>query len=361
MNILDYIDWRGDITFRQKGLNEVDNLIFSVLAYLRMDGLVPEDGVTIDGLYERCTDVGLQSTGLLNDPLPLIAKAAVCERFRDVVVKAYVNMVDAEKQIQFSAVTFVYDKHKAYIAFRGTDNTIVGWREDLNLSFLSETPGQYEAAAYLNRAAEGFDGDLYVGGHSKGGNFAVYAAAFCDPAAREKIVKVYTNDGPGFNQSVASSENYVAVVDRVEKIIPESSLVGVLLSSQANRKVIRSSAKRAMQHEPFSWQVIGDHFEEVEMRSDSSVFLDGMLNSWAASLSDTDLRMLADTVFGVLEATGATTLSEIKANKASTYPAILKAVAQMDSDAKSEMLEMLKKLLISGKDTAIAGYHKNKE
>ena len=172
---------------------------------------------------------------------------------------------------------------------------------------------------------------------------------------------MYTNDGPGFNQSIASSENYAAVVDKVEKIIPESSLVGVLLSSHEYSKVIRSSAKRALQHDPFSWQVIGDHFEEVEMRSDSSLFLDGTLNGWAASLSETDLRTLADTVFGVLEATGAMTLSEIKAHKASTYPAILKAVAQTDSDAKSEMLEMLKKLLISGKDTVIAEHHKNKE
>ena len=361
MNILDYIDWRGDVTFRQKGLNEVDNLIFSVLAYLKMDGLVPVEGVTIAGLYERCMSACVQPTGLPNDPLPLIAKAAGCDRFKDVIVKSYVNMVDAEKQIQFCAVTFIYDEYAAYIAFRGTDNTIVGWREDLNLSFLSETPGQYEAAAYLNRAAESFDGDLYVGGHSKGGNFAVYAAAFCDPAVRGKIVKVYTNDGPGFNQSIASSENYAAVVRRVEKIIPESSLVGVLLSSQANRKVIRSSAKRTMQHDPFSWQVIGDHFEEVEMRSDSSIFLDGTLNTWAAGLSSEDLRMLADTVFGVLEATGATTLSEIKANKTVTYPAVIKAVAQMDSDAKSEMLEMLKKLLISGKDTMVAEHHKSKE
>ena len=361
MNILDYIDWRGDITFRQKGLNEVDNLIFSVLAYLRMDGLVPPEGVTVAGLYARCMRAGLQPTGLLNDALPLIAKAADCERFRDVTVKAYVNTVDAEKQIQFSAVTFTYDENKAYIAFRGTDNTIVGWREDLNLSFLSETPGQYEAAAYLNRAALSFDGELYVGGHSKGGNFAVYAAAFCDPAVRERIVKVYTNDGPGFNQSVASSENYAAVVSKVEKIIPESSLVGVLLSSQANRKLIKSSAKRAMQHDPYSWQVIGDHFETVEIRSDSGTFLDGTFNSWAASLSKNDLRTLADTVFGVLEATGAATFSEIKANKSTTYPAILKAVAQMDSGARGEMLEMLKKLLISGKDTALAEYHKNKE
>ena len=361
MNILDYIDWRGDITFRMKGLSEVDNLIFSDLAYLRMDGLVPPGGVTIAELYERGRDAGMKSTALSNDPLPLIAKAAESERFGDVVVKDFVNIVDAEKQIQFSAVTFVYDERAAYVAFRGTDNTLVGWREDLNFSFLSETPGQSEAAAYLDRAAAGFDGELYVGGHSKGGNFAVYAAAFCGPSARAKIVRVYTNDGPGFNKNVASGENYAAVVERVIKIIPESSLVGILLSSQANRKVIKSSAKRAMQHDPFSWQVIGDRFEEVEMRSDSSIILDGTLNSWAESLSEENLRLLADTVFGVLEATGATTLSEIRANWARTYPAILKSVAQLDSDARGEMLEMLKKLLKSGKDTVLAELLKGKQ
>ena len=361
MNILDYIEWRGDLTFGQKSFNEVDNLVFSVLAYLKMDGLVPPDGITIAELYERSKDAGLRPTSLTNDPLPLITKAACCERFKDVIVKAYVNMVDAEKQLQFSAVTFIYDAKEAYIAFRGTDNTLVGWREDLNLSFLSETPGQYEAAAYLSRAAGSFGGDLYVGGHSKGGNFAVYAAAFCDAAAREKIIKVYSNDGPGFNKNVASKENFTAVVDRVEKIIPESSLVGVLLSGRANRKIIKSSAKRAMQHDPFSWQVVRDHFEEVEMRSDSSVILDETLNSWADSLSDKDLRMLGDTVFGVLESTGATTLREIKANKASAYPAILKAVSQLDTDAKSEMLEMMRKLLASGRNSVVSEIQKKQE
>ena len=360
MNILDYIDWRGDLSFEQSGFNEVDNLIFSTLVYLNMDGLVSEDdslSPTVAQLEQLYAQAGYDQSHLVNDPRPLLEKAARSQRFGNVIVKRFVNKVSADEQIQFAAVTFDVTERLSYIAFRGTDNTIVGWREDCNLSFLSETPGQREAMLYVNKAAQMTTADLIVGGHSKGGNFAVYAAAFCDKDVSEsRIIRVYSNDGPGFNDEIVSRPEYLSVLGKTEKIIPDSSLIGILLSSKAAHKIIKSDAKGVMQHNPYSWCVIGTQFETADERTGTSIFLDETLSSWIGTLSDENKRSLVNAVFDALEASGATTLSEISSNKLTAYNAILKAVSQIDPEHRSDILESLKKLFLSGKDAAKAEY-----
>ena len=354
MNILDYIDWRGDLTFAQSGFNEVDNLIFSTLVYLNMDGLLDEAAITGEALLTRYTQAGYDQSFSVNDPLPLLKKAAASPRFRDVLVTDYVNKIDAAQQLQFAAATFVLPDALSYVAFRGTDNTLVGWREDCNFSFLAETPGQTEAVAYVERAAGRTAGDLLVGGHSKGGNFAVYAAAFSNKATQKRIVRVYSNDGPGFNSAIAESKPYLAVLPKVVKIIPDSSLVGILLDSKAQPRVIQSDAKGLMQHNPYSWCVKGAAFESADERAASSLFMDKTLSEWIGSMSTENKQVLVNAIFDALEASGATTLREISENKWEAYTAILKAAAQMDADSKSDIKETLKKLLVSGKDAVKA-------
>jgi hypothetical protein len=356
MNILDYIDWRGDITFAERGLNEVDNLIFSTLAYLTMDGLVSDDGTvspTIGELYAAYREKDYDQSVLITDPRALLEKAAQSARFKDIKASRFVNVIDAEKEIQFSAVTYRYAPDAVYVAYRGTDTSIVGWREDMNFSFVAGTPGQNEAAAYLNRVASQENGSLTVGGHSKGGNFAVYAAAFCDPAVRERIVRVYSNDGPGFNREIASSSSYLAVLDRTVKIIPDSSLVGILLSSKEPRQVIRSSAKGLMQHDPFTWSVTGTRFDRADERNAASIFMDDTLNRWVETLTDDERRMLVNIIFDTLESTGASTLVQINENRRATYNAIIKAITRIDSDKKGEVLTVLGKLIASGRSVML--------
>lgn len=355
MNILDYIDWRGDLTFKENEFNEVDNLVFSTLAYLKMDGLIKSDaGVSIaalDTLYEKA---GYDQSHLVNNPQPLLKKAAASRRYCDVVVKAYVNKIDPKEKLQFAAAFFVIDKRLGYVSFRGTDNTIVGWREDCNISFLPYTPGQAEAALYLDRIGKEFDGDLIVGGHSKGGNFAIYGAAFCNKAVQRRIKRVYSNDGPGFNDEVASSAEYRAILPKTEKIIPDSSLVGILLTSKIERTIIRSDARGVMQHNPFTWRVIGTKFERADERTSSSLFMDETLTKWVGSLSTQNKQILVNSVFDALEASGATTLTEINQNKRVTYAAILKAASKIDAESKSDLMETIKKLFESGKETALS-------
>lgn len=347
MNILDYLPWRGDVPFSACGLNEVDNLIFSALAYLDMSGLT-EQPQTVASLCEAYFAAD-RAAGDCNPDRPLLLKAAAeSVRFRDVSVCRYVNEVDADRQIQFSAVTFRYLPDAAYVAFRGTDQTIVGWREDFNMSFLKETPGQSAAVAYINQIAAAIPGRLTVGGHSKGGNFAVYAAAFCEPAVSARIERVYSNDGPGFRQEITADERYLAILPKTEKIIPESSLVGILLSGMEERRVVKSSAKGMAQHNPFTWCVMGAAFEEADERTKSSLFMDDTLSRWVASLSDDDLRVMLDAIFDSLDASGVKTTKDLQNNPFATYTAFLKAISKVDG--RSEILSSMQKLFGSGMD-----------
>lgn len=352
MNMLDYLAWRGDIPFSACGLNEVDNLIFSTLAYLDMGGLARGDEpLTLAALCEAYFAAG-RGEGESNPDRPLLLRAAAeSVRFRGVAVSRYVNEVDTDRQIQFSAATFRFLPDAAYIAFRGTDQTIVGWREDFNMSFLRETPGQNAAVAYVNRIAAAFPGRLTVGGHSKGGNFAVYAAAFCAPSVSARIDRVYSNDGPGFRQEITADPRYLAILPKTEKIMPDSSLVGILLSGKEARKVVRSSAKGVAQHNPFTWCVLGAAFEEADERTRSSVFMDDTLSKWVASLSDDDLRTMFDAIFDSLDASGVRTVQELQSNKRAAYAAVSKALSK--ADGRSEIAGSVQKLFGSGMEVVM--------
>ena len=354
MNILDYLDWRGDLTFAERPFNEVDNLIFSELAYAEMENIVPESfafTVSLRTLCESYLALGYQSV-LINDPLPLLQKAAVCERYRDVRVGGYLNRVDEGEQMQFAAMTFALGDGTLDAAFRGTDNTIVGWREDFNISFLPETPGQAEAAAYLNRLAAASTCPIRVGGHSKGGNFAVYAAAFCEEELNDnrRIVEVYSNDGPGFNSSAADSLRYKAILPKVKKIVPESSLIGLLLSSWAERRVIRSDAKGLLQHDPYTWSVVGDHFVAADGLSPESTFMDETLAGWIDSMDNEQKKAVVSAIFDSMEASGASTITEMNENKWLSYSAIGKALGALDKTTADNVTASLKKLFDAGKD-----------
>ena len=353
MNILDYIDWRGDLTFAAAPLNEVDNLIFAKLSYLDLRGLVPEDfagAVSLRNLreaYRREGRVPLSPNS--SDPGPLLDKAAASARFGGVLLRGFRSRTDREDQSQFAAVTFCPEAGPACVTFRGTDNSLVGWREDFNFSFLPHTPGQAEAARYLSYAGAALSGPLVVCGHSKGGNFAVYAAAFCAPQLRERIVKVYSDDGPGFHRSIAESAEYAAVLPKVQKLLPETSLVGILLTDRESRKVVRSEAKGIKQHDPYTWQVLGPAFVPADA-SFASVFMDETLERWIGGLEDEQRAMVVSAIFDTLEASGVDTMAELNANRWLSYNAIWKAVRGLDPKVVSGVGGALKELAAASTD-----------
>ncbi|MBQ9031266.1 MAG: DUF2974 domain-containing protein [Parasporobacterium sp.] len=358
MNMLDYLDWRGDLTFQERDLNEVDNLIFSTLAYLRMEGYISPDGrrsLTIGELRDACAAAGIDTSDTACDPMRLLQRAADTERFRPVQVCCYTSLSDSSQVVQFAAVTFRYGPDRSYIAFRGTDNTLVGWREDCNFSYLVQTPGQSAAAEYIRKVAAMTEDLFFVGGHSKGGNFAVYGSAFCgEPVRSSRILQVYSNDGPGFNSDIAGSAEYLSILGKLVKIIPESSIVGILLSSRARRKVITSTAKGIAQHNPYSWNVQAAGFEEADGRNLSSLLLDSALSSWITSLEPRDKQLIIDTLFDALESSGAETVKDLGSQKTAVALSVLKAGLQVDPDRRREIAGTFRNIFTAGKDTLVS-------
>ncbi|MCR5845170.1 MAG: DUF2974 domain-containing protein [bacterium] len=356
-NFIDYLAWRGDVPFTGSPCNDVDNLIFCELAYLDLEGIVAPVGsderITLAGVCGRYLELGIDQSCFDNDPKELLIAAAGSERFASVELASFANDVDKEQQHQFSAVTFYLPDGSAFVAFRGTDNTIVGWREDFNFSYLESTPGQRLAVEYLDGICASFDGPVRVGGHSKGGNFAVYAASFCSEASRSRVVAVYSNDGPGFNSSIADSKEYISILGKAKLFIPEFSIVGILLSNKMPRTVIKSDGNGKGQHNPYTWQVLGRTFESAERQAGSSVVVSETLDRWLDSLDTEQRQNLVDTIFDSLEASGADTLSEIKENPLESYNAVLRAVISRDEESRGGFMETLKLLVSAGKDVML--------
>ena len=190
------------------------------------------------------------------------------------------------------------------------------------------------------------DMPIMVGGHSKGGNFAVYASAFCRPEIQSRITDVYNNDGPGFPKSVLAEEGYQRIRDRIHSIIPENSIVGILMHNDVEHKVIASSEKGAAQHDARSWQVMRDHFEEVDQRNLKSFIFDETITRWLHDLSDEERHSFIESVFGVLEDTGLMTLDEINASWITTYPAIMQSLKNLPKEKRDEVIRIFGQLLI---------------
>ena len=353
-DLFDYLIWRGDVPLTLDPFNEVDNLLLSELAYADLAGIVPPDGkeipiAEVSRLYaER---LPRESAGIAGKAARLFRDMAEGARFSPVRLGAYVNEIDPDRGCQFSAVTFLLPDETAFIAYRGTDGTVVGWKEDFALSYAEATAGQREAAEYLRRAAEKTGRPLRVGGHSKGGHFAVYAAACCGEEAQRQILEIYSNDGPGFREQVLLSPGYQAIVDRTVSIVPDGSVIGMLMDSACPRRVVRSSALGIGQHDGFTWQVERNRFVPAAL-SQASVFMDKTLDGWLAGMDDETRRATFDTLFSVLSSTGEETFRAMNGQKLKTAEAILTALRGLPREKQQALTRSLGQLLQSGGQTA---------
>ena len=249
-NIIDYMKWRGDLTFAQDSFNEIDNLILSQLVYVELNNIVPGDEEPTISLLDAAKlffkqnneQELLDHVSMTKNAILVFKEMAKSVRFKNVQLSRYVNDINEQEQSQFSAITIKLPDNSTYIAFSGTDATLVGWHEDFNMLYLKQTPGQEKSLAYLN-ALGNLDTPLRLGGHSKGGNFAIYAGMYCEKSLRDQIIAIYNNDGPGFSKDVVASAAYQNLLPLITTIVPESSVVGRLFEHQEDYVVIKSENK----------------------------------------------------------------------------------------------------------------------
>lgn len=347
-NIFDYLKWR-DLKLEKVEFTEVDNLILSRLAYFPLDNVVENVEITVKEAYEKYLNVKQKGRILQEEDSQLFPLLANSIRFGELKLTEYVNKIDLNNEEQFSAVTILMPNDTFYVSFRGTDNTIVGWKEDFNMSFKELVPAQTTAKEYLNKIAEKYkDKQIIVGGHSKGGNLAVYAAAYCEQKIQDRIIKVYNNDGPGFCDKVVNSEEYNRVLNKVHTYIPKSSIIGRLLNHKEKTTILESTQTGIMQHDLYTWQLIGGSFIKAEL-TNSSEFIDKTLTDLLLNVSVEQRSLCIDVLFEVLNATKAETLSEINENKFSNIITMIKTYKNLDEENKEIVTKVLNSLLKIGR------------
>jgi hypothetical protein len=351
-NMMDYIDWRGDISFKQSPFNEVDNIIMSQIGYVDLKGIVPDIGekgcITLEKAAEKFfaqndeEELKKIRTFIWQAPF-VLKKAAKSERFRNIKLKCYRGVYDRKLQTQFAAFTADLGDGTAYISYMGTDDTLVGWKEDFNMSFLQPVPAQAEALSYLNTVGKYIRRKLRIGGHSKGGNLAIYSAIYASAGVQKKIVNIYNNDGPGFDKGVIESEEYGRMKPLMTSIVPYNSIVGMLLEHDDDYIVAASDEKGIMQHDAMSWQVKGTSIVEMEDLSVASKNMNEAVSNWINSVERGERKEFVDSLFEIISASGATTLSEIQTDRFTTAGAAIKMYATMPRRQKL----MIRKILLS--------------
>ncbi len=358
-NMMDYLDWRGDLSFAADGFNEVDNLLLSQLVYVDFEGIVPPPGSGTDirldeasaRFWEKNSEEEILAHVSMTKSAPFVMKKmAESVRFRDARLSGYINDISDEEQSQFSVVSVRLSDGSLFVAFSGTDNTIVGWHENFNMGYLTTTPGQRKAVAYLEQAAARETAPIRVGGHSKGGNLSVYAAVNCEPAVQEKLVEIYSNDGPGFRAQVVASDAYQRVMPRIRTILPESSIVGMLLEHQENYEVVQSSESGIQQHDAMSWEVLGRSFCYVDAVAAQSVLLDETVKTWLGQLDMDQRQQIVDTVFSMLEEANIRTVDDFYHSRWKKIQELMKAKSELAPETQKLFSQALKLLWKTGNE-----------
>ncbi|NLI20612.1 MAG: DUF2974 domain-containing protein [Clostridiales bacterium] len=353
-NLQHYVLELGHESFEDRTFGEADSLALTQIVYMPMEGHADGgEATTVGNLWAFLRERYPEGFG---DPFQhkryhLTEACAQAGRFFALPVLDYVNHVDARKETQFCACTFALPGGARYVAFRGTDLTLAGWKEDLNMSFM-RVPAQARAVAYLKRAAEAFDGPLLLGGHSKGGHLSLYAAAHAPRAVQARIRSVYSFDGQGVDEQTLRSPGYARISGRVESFIPQSSVVGMLLCYHPTYHVVRSSALGLWQHDALTWQIRDARFERLEGLDLGTRLTDEALRQWIDGLSLSERRMLTDTVFRLIAAVDPETVDPLVQNLPGSTVKLIAAFRKLEPEARSELRRLLGELFASGANEA---------
>ncbi len=360
MNIIDYITWRGDLSFEQSPFCQVDELILARISYFDFNELFQyyEEEITIEEAYNRFSKGDLSKKKILIEgDIDLFPAMAKCKRFKSCRVTRFVNNIVDEQRTQFAAITVIFPNNDIYVSFRGTDNTIVGWREDLDMSFQDSVPCQLEGVKYLEEIARNYTTPaIRVGGHSKGGNIAIYASSFSSYLTKQRIINIYNNDGPGLSQLSSEKQEYKDIVDRIQTYVPQSSVIGRMLSHKEKYTVVLSDEKGLMQHDVYSWQILGPNFVTLEEVDDGSEFVDDTLTEFLQKSSPEQREKTLDIVFELLYKTNSTTIREINSKKLENYTLMLKEYNNLDKETKQIVQETANVLFGSAKEAFIDKY-----
>ncbi len=348
--IIDYVKEYGKIPFAEAEVNDVDSLVLSQFAYLKFDGMVPElfenkPSVTLRNIYEHEDYEKLYAdVRYAKENRALFEAMLGSERFGNMKVNCYINIIEEEWETQFSAITCILGDGTLYIVYRGTDESIIGWKEDFNMAYLSPVPGQAYSVKYLNIVTGFLKKDFYVGGHSKGGNLAIYAAMNCNKKVRERIIKVYSMDGPGFRPEALEKGDFQAIKERTVKILPHSSLVGMIFEQNMEFLVVDSKGFGLAQHDPYTWLTENGSFLYIDDISQYRKFMDQTMNEFILGLEKEELQLFVDTMYQIISASQADNLIDFVADWKKSVGGVIEAMKEVTPETRDMMKRFAKGL-----------------
>ncbi len=338
----DYIKYYNNVTFEESPFNDMDNIVFSCLAYLPFNKVLSGS----DTLFNVFNNIHKYEKEYMNIKTILGKKAyeiikvlAKGKRYKDVVLSNYIYLVN--EKTQFISIKFSY-KDFCYVAYCGTDNSIIGWKENFVLSYMYPSITQVNAISYLSSVIKD-EKIIYVGGHSKGGNLAMVSAMEASDDIFNRIKFVYNNDGPGFLDKEFNSSKYKRLYPKLKNFLPEESMIGILLNNK-NYTVVKSSAKGPYQHDFTTWYCFGP-FLVTGVLSNGSKKLKKRLNEWTLSISDSDKKILVDTFFDVIKESGIKHFWEVKDLKWPEISSMVREAKNIDESSKKLLLNSLKELI----------------
>ncbi|MCR5732853.1 MAG: DUF2974 domain-containing protein [Sphaerochaetaceae bacterium] len=368
-NLYEYLKWRGDLSFKQDPLNEVDAVIFAWLSYFKLEELdysafIGKDLSSIVSLYENVYDKlekKDKSNGVIASSAAscLIATLVEYPRFKNVKVSEFKSLYDTKNSIQFAVVSYSIAEGVEVVAFRGTDTSVAGWKEDCMLSFMEALPAQEMALEFLNSRFSEAD-KFYVTGHSKGGNLAIYAVMKADSKGSGKIKAIYNFDGPGFCFDIKETPNYPALSKKVHSFLPQESIVGMLLEHVEDYKVVKSSSVGILQHLLIHWNIMGKKLVTLDKRARSSVMIDSIVSTWLGNVSFEERKEFVYAIFDVLEKAGIEYFNDLTTDSFTKLGAIMKEMAHMKPEQRKMVRLYLTELMKVSSDSIISSLSKPK-
>lgn len=351
-NMVDYVNWRGDIPLTLSNLNEIDKMILSRFSYFRFQKVNANDNDTIESITTRLIETLKKEEYNIAGDYDLTRALNRSDRFKDLKVTDYFEILDEDVQKQFAAICIHLPENVIYVSYCGTDDTMVGWKEDFNLSFMTGVPSQKEGVKYLNKIAQKYPEKKFIlGGHSKGGNVAVYSGVFSQKDIRNRIIEIVNHDGPGFDDEVLKMNSYKEIIDKVHTYIPQSSVFGRLLGHKEKYKIVKSNEKGIMQHDIYSWQVMGKKIIQMDKTTNGSDFIDITMRNWLKNIPMEERKVVIDAIYSLVMTRNAKTWKEFNKKRYRNIGAVLRQYKTLSETDKEMIKDATNKLANAAKES----------
>ncbi len=346
--ILDYLIEYGDVLFAEMRFTEVDAAILCKLSYFHFDNVVPD-------VDSGMPSVSLSNIMLMEDHDAIFEKGKYEEtsrklvelmlkgrRFKELRLACFSSCFDKEAQTQFAAITFMTGPRRMYVVFRGTDSSLIGLKEDFNLLYTDHAKCHDYAVDYLIKVSRKYSHKMYVGGHSKGGHLAVYASMNMPDDIKARIHRIYSMDGLGLRPGLMRDGRFASIEDRLYKLLPQSSLIGMMLEDDGHYEVVRSSGFSLVQHNIYTWEVDGRKFIREKKLANNAVFIEHTFNGWVESQDDENRKRFIDGIYSLIDACQAEKLSDILGDGGKHFAVILSEIKELDEDDRKQLAEVFK-------------------